>query len=125
MYANLNANNRIKGLDGKYVADLIEHVYKTIGPAQMKDEAKMLLNKHAKLVHSEMMKVTSHVQRDADEWIVNTIMIEGCDVPFKYKRKKKYKDLKGACVNMTYYPAVEIVAGIEMEIMNVVRIKVS
>ena len=91
----------------------------------MNKEAKKLLHKHEKLVHSEMMKVTSHVQRDAGDWIVNTVMIEGYNVPFKYKRKEKYKNLHGARVNMTYYPAVEIVAGIEMEIMNVVRIKVS
>jgi len=54
---------------------------------------------------------------------LNTLMIEGCDVPFKYKRKKKYKDSRGKLVNMTYYPATESIAGIEMEIMKVVRIK--
>ena len=91
----------------------------------MNKDANKLLHKHEKLVHSEMMKVTSHVQRDSDEWIVNTIMVEGCNVPFKYKRKVKYKNLQGARVNMTYYPAIDIVAGIEMEIMNVVRIKIS
>jgi len=50
-----------------------------------------LLKKHAELVHSEMMKVTSHVQREIDDWNINTIMIEGCDVPFKYKRRKNIK----------------------------------
>jgi len=93
--------------------------------SSMNKDAKKLLQKHDNLVHSEMMKVTSHVQRDAHEWIINTVMIEGCDVPFKYKRKDKYKNLKGASVNMTYYPSTEMVAGIEMEVMNVVRIKVS
>ncbi len=91
----------------------------------MNDDAKKLLKKHESLVHSEMMKVTSHVQRDTTEWIINTVMIEGCDVPFKYKRKEKYKNLKGANINITYYPATEMVAGIEMEVMNVVRIKIS
>lgn len=91
----------------------------------MNNDADKLLQKHDSLVHSEMMKVTSHVQRDAHEWIINTVMIEGCDVPFKYKRKKKYKNLKGSMINMTYYPSIEVVAGIEMEVMNVVRIKVS
>ena len=52
-------------------------------------------------------------------------MIEGCDVPFKYKRKKPYKDLKGQRVNLTYYAATEMVAGIEFEVMKVVRIKIS
>ena len=72
-----------------------------------------------------MVKVVSHVQRDTRDWILNTVMIEGCDVPFKYKRKKKYKNIKGQRVNLTYYPAVEAVAGIELEGMNVVRIKVA
>jgi hypothetical protein len=82
-----------------------------------------LLNTHQKLVHSEMVKVVSHVQRDTKEWILNTILIEDCDVPFKYKRKKMYKNIKGQRVNLTYYPATESVAGIDMEIMKVVRIK--
>ena len=84
-----------------------------------------LLKTHHKLVHSEMVKVVSHVQRDTREWIINTLMIEGCDVPFKYKRKKMYKNIEGQRVNLTYYPAVEAVAGIEMEVMKVVRIKVA
>jgi len=52
-------------------------------------------------------------------------MIEGYDVPFRYKRKKKYKDLKGQLVNLTYYPVTENVAGFELESMKVVRVKVS
>lgn len=91
----------------------------------MKTEAKKLLKKHEKLVHSEMMKVTSHVQRTSGEWIMNTVMIEGCEAPFKYKRKKEYKNLKGARVNLTYYPDVEKVAGMDFEVMNVVRIKIA
>jgi len=84
-----------------------------------------LLNTHHKLTHSEMVKVTSHVQRETKEWVINTVMIEGCDVPFKYKRKKKYKNIQGQRVNMTYYPVTESVAGIEMETMKVVRIKIA
>lgn len=91
----------------------------------MKSPVNKLLDKHQKLIHSDMMKVSSHVQRESGEWIINTLMIEGYSVPFKFKRQKKYKDLKGQRVNLTYYAAVEEVAGIEMEIMNVVRIKVS
>jgi hypothetical protein len=91
----------------------------------MKSEPERLIAKHKELVHSEMRKVTSHVQRQAGEWIINTLMIEGCDVPFKYKRKQKYKDIKGQRVNLTYYPDTETVAGIEMEVMTVVRIKVA
>jgi hypothetical protein len=91
----------------------------------MKSEPKKLLERHKNLVHSEMLKVNSHVQREAGEWIINTLMIEGSEVPFKYKRKKKYKNIKGQRVNLTYYPDIESVAGIEMEVMTVVRIKIA
>jgi hypothetical protein len=84
-----------------------------------------LLEKHRKLVHSDMQKVMSHVQREEGNWLINTLMIEGCDVPFKYKRKKRYKSLNGQRVNLTYYPSVDVVAGFEMETMVVVRIKVA
>lgn len=84
-----------------------------------------LVNKHEKLVHSEHKKVISHVQRDIDDWVLNTIMLEGVDVPFKYKRKKLYQSLQGNRVNLTYYPNIETVAGFDIEIMSVVRIKIS
>ena len=91
----------------------------------MSKEPEKLIKKHPQLTHSEMMKVTSHVQRDDGEWIINTLMIEGCEAPFRYKRKTNYKNLKGQRVNLTYYPIKESIAGLEMEIMKVVRIKVS
>lgn len=88
-------------------------------------EPEKLIKKHEELTHSDMMKVTSHVQRAKDGWFLNTLMIDGCEVPFKYKRKKKYKNLEGQRVNLTYYANTENVAGMNMEIMSVVRIKVS
>jgi len=91
----------------------------------MKSDANKLVKKHEKLIHSEMQKVTSHVQRRDGEWILNTVMIEGYDIAFKYKRKKEYKNITGARVNMTYYPDIHIVAGMEIEIMTVVRIKIA
>ena len=91
----------------------------------MQSDSKKLVKKHQQLTHSEMVKVVSHVQRDKDDWVLNTVMIEGCDVPFKYKRKQQYKSLKGARVNITYYPSTEVVAGMDFEIMNVVRIKIA
>ncbi len=91
----------------------------------MPDTVSKLLKDHQKLNHSENMKVVSHVQRDSKEWTLNTLMIEGYDVPFKYKRKKVYKNIKGQRVNLTYYATMETVAGIDMEIMKVVRIKIS
>jgi hypothetical protein len=91
----------------------------------MKSDPEALLKKHEQLTHSELQRVTSHVQREEGEWVLNTLMIEGCDVPFKYRRTKRYKSLQGQRVNLTYYPSTEAVAGLEMEIMKVVRIKIS
>ena len=91
----------------------------------MKSDPEQLTQKHKALTHTDMLKVTSHVQREDGEWIINTVMVEGYDVPFKYKRRKQYRNLQGQRVNMTYYPATENVAGMEFEVMNVVRIKAS
>jgi len=91
----------------------------------MKSPVKKLLDKHEGLVHSDALKVLSHVQRPAGDWMINTLMVEGCEVPFKYKRQKKYKDLKGRRVNLTYYPSTESVAGMDIDVMAVVRIKVA
>jgi len=82
-----------------------------------------LLKKHGQLNQLDMVRVVSHVQRDKDDWVLNTIMLEGYDVPFKYNRKKVYKSLKGARVNLTFYPEVESIAGMDLEIMSVVRIR--
>ena len=89
----------------------------------MQSDADKLIKKHQELTHSDAVKFTSHVQRDKGDWVLNTVLIEDCEVPFKYKRKQQYKNLKGAVVNITYYPSVEVVAGMDFEIMNVVRIK--
>ena len=91
----------------------------------MKSEPKKLLKKHHDLIQSDVMKVASHVQRDSGDWVLNTLMIEDYDVPFKYKRTKRYKNLQGQRVNLTYYSETESVAGMEFEIMKVVRIKIS
>jgi len=91
----------------------------------MKSDPDKLLKKHPQLVHSQMQKVVSHVQREAGDWIINTIMIEGCDVPFRFKRKQRYRNATGARVNLTYYPDHETIGGMEMEVMNVVRIKIA
>lgn len=90
-----------------------------------KKAIKKLVEKHQNLIHSENLKVSSHVQREQDEWLINTVMVENITVPFKYKRKKKYQTLTGNLVNITYYPTTENIAGMEIEVMNVVRIKVA
>jgi len=91
----------------------------------VKSDPDKLTKKHQALTHTDMLKVTSHVQREDGDWIINTVMVEGYDVPFKYKRKKLYKNLEGQRVNMTYYAITEQVAGMDFEVMNVVRIKVA
>ncbi len=91
----------------------------------MQTDQEKLLKQHTKLVHSDMLKVTSHVQRDEGDWIINTLLTEGYDVPFNYKRKRRYKNLTGQRVNLTYYPTIKVVAVIEFEVMNVVRIKIA
>lgn len=89
----------------------------------MKSEVNKLLKKNGKLNQLDSAKVTSHVQRENGDWYLNTLMLQDYDVPFKYKRKKKYRDLKGASVNLTYYAQTESIAGIEFEYMKVVRIR--
>ena len=90
-----------------------------------KNTPEKLTKKHQQLIHSDMLKVISHVQREKNDWHINTLMIEGISAPFKYKRKQPYKNLKGQRVNLTYYRDSENVAGFELEVMSVVRIKIS
>ncbi|APE04943.1 MULTISPECIES: hypothetical protein [Alteromonas] len=91
----------------------------------MKSEKEKLIAKHSQLNQTDNAKVVSHVQREEKdgEWLRHTIMLEGIDVPFIYRRKQKYQSLVGARVNITYYRHIEEVAGIEFETMKVVRIK--
>ncbi len=89
----------------------------------MKSDVNKLLKKNAKLNHLDAAKVVSHVQRESGDWVKNTLMLEGYDVPFKYARKEKNRSLQGGYVNLTYYAQTEDVAGIEFESMKVVRIR--
>ena len=91
----------------------------------MRSETDKLLKMHEKLVQSDIRKVLSHVQRVEGDWFLNILMIDGCDAPFKYKRKRRYKTLAGQRVNLTYYPEIEEVAGIEFEVMKVVRVRIA
>ena len=91
----------------------------------MKSSPELLTKKHQKLIHSDGLKVESHVQREDGEWILHTLMLEGVSDPFKFKRKGKYRSLKGQRVNLTYYRDSEEVAGFKLDIMRVVRIKIS
>jgi hypothetical protein len=79
---------------------------------------------HSENMHSDVMEVKSHVQRFNGECMINTIMVDGYDCPFQYRREFKYKNLEGKQVDLSYYPAVETIAGLEMEIMKVVHLKV-
>jgi len=89
----------------------------------MKSEVNKLLKANEQLNQLDSVKVVSHVQREIEDWYLNTLMLQDYDVPFKYKRKRKYRDLKGASVNLTYYPQTELVAGMDFEYMKVVRIR--
>lgn len=89
----------------------------------MKSDVKKLLKKNEQLNQLDGIKVISHVQRDSGEWVKNTLMFDGYDVPFIYKRTKRYRSLEGGQVNLTYYPQTENVAGLEFESMKVVRIR--
>ena len=91
----------------------------------MKTDVDKLLAKRRQLNHLESIKVVSHKQRNDDGWFLNSIMLDGYEVPFKYRRKQKYRDLKNAYVNVTYYPIIEVVAGMEFETMKVVRIRIT
>lgn len=87
-----------------------------------KSPSKKLVEKHPELTLSTDKKVESHVQRPDGEWIQNTLMIEDCDTPFKYKRKKRYKSLKGARVNLSYYAEVKEIGSLSFETMKVVKV---
>lgn len=89
----------------------------------VKSDVNKLLKKNEQLNQLDAVKVASHVQRETGDLYTNTLMLEGYDVPFKYKRTKKYRNLQGARVNLTYYPQTENVAGLEFEVMKVVRIR--
>ena len=89
----------------------------------MKSDVDKLLKKNAKLNQLDAVKVTSHVQRENGDWFLNTLMIEGYSVAFKYNRKKMYRNLEGASVNLTYYSESEKIAGMDFEYMKVVRIR--
>ena len=91
----------------------------------MQTEPEKLLKKHQQLVHSDMLKVTTYRPRTEGEGIINTLMIEGCTAPFRFKRKQAYRNIKGQRVNLTYYADSETVGGMEFEVMNVVRIRVA
>ncbi len=87
-----------------------------------RDDPANLIGRHRSLIHSENKKVNSHRQRVSGEWFLNTLILEDVSVPFKYKRKKRYRDLQGARVNITYYADTEEVAGIQIDVMRVVRL---
>jgi len=90
----------------------------------MDTDPNKLMKIHQKLNHSENKIVISHTQREKNGWFINSIMIDGCDVPFKFKRKSRCKILsKSQRVNLTYYAQTENIAGLEFETMKVVRIK--
>ncbi len=104
-----------------------ENSVKSTSRSRKNDGVEKLLKKNAQLNQLDLVKVVSHVQRQLDEedWVLNTLMLEGYDVPFQYRRKKMYRSLQAAPVNVTYYADAELVGGLEIEVMRVVRIRKS
>ncbi len=86
-------------------------------------DVRKLLRKHEQLNQLDGAKVVSHVQRERDDWFLNTIMLDGYDVPFKYTRRKTYRSLENARVNLSYYRQTQWIGGLEFEEMKVVRIR--
>lgn len=84
---------------------------------------KQLLAENDQLVHATMQTVRSHVQRREGDWILNTVMLEGQEVPYKYKRRKKHPSLRGARVDVIFYPDVEVIARMQFDCMRVIRIQ--
>ncbi|KFZ38418.1 hypothetical protein HR45_02940 [Shewanella mangrovi] len=78
---------------------------------------------HPNMQHQDHCTVLSHTQRDEGEWVQHTLMLENNETPFRFRRSKKYRSLKGSRVNVDYYPQTTLVAGMEFETMKVVRIK--
>ena len=91
----------------------------------MKTDSQKLIQKHEKLIQTDNLKVSSHVQREENDWFINTLMFVGISSPFKYKRKTMYKSLVSNRVNITYYVSNESIAGFDIEVMNIVRIKIA
>ncbi len=91
----------------------------------MPSSPEKLVKAHRELIHSDNRKVVSHVQRATGDWYLNTLMLEGYEVPFRYKRKQPYKSLEGQRVNLTYYRSSESVGGFSIEVMKVVRLRVT
>lgn len=89
----------------------------------MSSDPDKLLQKNRQLNQLDSQKVASHVQREQEDWVLNTLMLEGYDVPFRYSRKKRYRSLEGARVNLTYYPVTETIGGLSIETMKVVRVR--
>ena len=57
----------------------------------MKRSIDKLLKKNSELNQLDFVKVLSHVQRETNGWILNTLLLDGYDVPFKYRRKQAYR----------------------------------
>jgi len=51
----------------------------------MRTDAKKLVETHNNLNHSQLVKVASHIQRKQGEWILHTLMVEGCDATLEVK----------------------------------------
>ncbi len=79
--------------------------------------------KQPALLEAREQKVSSHTQRPDGDWVLHTLMLEGIDTPFQFRRPKGYRSLQGARVNLSYYIETRKLAGENFEVMKVVRIR--
>ncbi len=86
-------------------------------------DRKALHQKQPQLLEALEQKVVSHTQRNEPDWVVHTLMLEGCDSPFQFRRPRGYRSLVGARVNLSYYIETQELAGEAFQIMRVVRVR--
>ncbi|MDX1451277.1 MAG: hypothetical protein R3183_01885 [Oleiphilaceae bacterium] len=89
----------------------------------VKTTLKALHAKHPELLEAQNQKVLRHTQRREGEWVIHTLMIEGVDAPFQFRRPKELRPLEGCRVNLSYYIDSQKLAGEDFEVMKVVRVR--
>jgi hypothetical protein len=86
-------------------------------------EVKKQPKEDPQLIHLEGARVLSHRQLKKNDIVLNTLMLEGHEVPFQFRRKTAFRSLMGARVNITYHPETRTVGGEKLETMKVVKIR--
>jgi len=75
------------------------------------------------LIHLEGARVVSHRQLKKNDSVLNTLVLEGHDVPFQFRRKTAFRSLLGARVNLSYYPESRTAGDKTFKTMRIVKIR--